>query len=301
MYGNLGLQRRTLGHLSPVFCLLFDKTGRYVFTGADDLLVKMWGASNGRLYFTFRGASAEISDMAVSEDNRLLAAGSTDKIIRVWCLQTAAPVAVLSKHTGTITALHFCPCAVPGVSNYLAATSGDGSVSFWRYQLNKVTKGKKRAVFDADPTRYYEKMRPGGAQMICAAFSPGGMFLATGSVDHHVRVYMMEGDHGPVKVLEQEAHTERVDSIQWANKPGLRFISGSKDGTARLWRFQTGAWHSAVLKMTAKDGRSVTFNKEKNIEEPLRVSIESYFHQIANIIGAKICPIFIMNSATDIF
>ena len=232
----------------------------------------MWGASNGRLYFTFRGASAEISDMAVSEDNRLLAAGSTDKIIRVWCLQTAAPVAVLSKHTGTITALHFCPCAAPGVSNYLAATSGDGTVSFWRYQINKVSKGKKRAVFDPDPTRYYEKMRPGGAQMICAAFSPGGMFLATGSVDHHVRVYMMEGEHGPVKVLEQEAHTERVDSIQWANKPGLRFISGSKDGTARLWRFQTGAWHSAVLRMTARDGRSVTFNKEKNIEEPLRVS-----------------------------
>ena len=30
-----------LGHLSAVFCLLFDKTGNYVFTGADDLLVKV--------------------------------------------------------------------------------------------------------------------------------------------------------------------------------------------------------------------------------------------------------------------
>jgi bromodomain and WD repeat domain-containing protein 1/3 len=29
--------------------------------------------------------------------------------------------------------------------------------------------------------------------MICAAFSPGGLFLATGSADHHVRVYMMDG------------------------------------------------------------------------------------------------------------
>jgi bromodomain and WD repeat domain-containing protein 1/3 len=55
----------------------------------------MWGTHSGRLFFTFRGASAEISDMAVSEDNRLLAAGSTDKIIRVWCLGTAAPLAVL--------------------------------------------------------------------------------------------------------------------------------------------------------------------------------------------------------------
>ena len=65
----------------------------------------MWGAYNGRLYFTFRGASAEITDMAVSEDNRLLAAGSTDRIIRVWCLATAAPVAVLGSYTCPVLTL----------------------------------------------------------------------------------------------------------------------------------------------------------------------------------------------------
>ena len=67
--------------------------------------------------------------------------------------------------------------------------------------------------------------------MICAAFSPGGLFLATGSADHHVRVYTVEerkegkegaGGGGPAKVLEQEAHKERVDSIQWSNTPVLR-------------------------------------------------------------------------------
>ena len=105
IYSQLQIQRRCLGHLNSVFCLLFDKTGRYVFTGADDLLVKMWETCSGRLVFTFRGASSEISDMAVSEDNRMIAAGSTDKIIRVWCLLSAAPIAVLSKHTGTITQL----------------------------------------------------------------------------------------------------------------------------------------------------------------------------------------------------
>ena len=274
VYSRLQLQRRCLGHLSSVFCLLFDKSGQFVFTGADDLLVKMWGTHNGRLYFTFRGASAEISDMAVSEDNRLLAAGSTDKIIRVWCLLTAAPVTVLSKHTGTITALHFCPCSLSSVSPYLAATSGDGTVSFWKYHYPD--KARKKAVFDPEPTRYHEKMRPGGAQMICAAFSPGGLFLATGSVDHHVRVYIMEGREGPGKVLEQEAHTERVDSIQWSNSPQLRFVSGSKDGTARIWSFRSGCWNSAVLKGTASDGRTVHFNREKNLEEPLRVTMVNW-------------------------
>lgn len=37
------------------------------------------------------------------------------------------------------------------------------------------------------PIQYNERMRPGQAQMICASFSPGGMFLAAGSADHHVR------------------------------------------------------------------------------------------------------------------
>ena len=34
---------------------------------------------------------------------------------------------------------------------------------------------------------------------------------------------MMDGKEGPVKVLEEKAHTERVDSILWSNLPELRF------------------------------------------------------------------------------
>ena len=69
---------------------------------------------------------------------------------------------------------------------FFVAFSGDGTVSFWKYQYKD--KAKRKPIFDPEPTRYHEKMRPGGAQMICAAFSPGGLFLATGSVDHHVRL-----------------------------------------------------------------------------------------------------------------
>lgn len=60
--------------------------------GADDLLVKVWSVIDGRLLATLRGASAEITDIAVNTENTLLAAGSIDKILRVWCLQTTAPV-----------------------------------------------------------------------------------------------------------------------------------------------------------------------------------------------------------------
>lgn len=86
------LYRHTLGHLSAVYCVLFDRTGKYIITGADDLLVKVWSSIDGRLLATFRGASAEIMDIAVNFDNTLLAAGSLDRILRVWCFQTMSPV-----------------------------------------------------------------------------------------------------------------------------------------------------------------------------------------------------------------
>lgn len=69
--------------------------------GADDLLVKIWSAIDGRLLSTLRGASAEISDIAINEENTLLAAGSIDRLIRVWCLQTAYPVSDYHIHSNS--------------------------------------------------------------------------------------------------------------------------------------------------------------------------------------------------------
>jgi bromodomain and WD repeat domain-containing protein 1/3 len=61
----------------------------------------------------------------------------------------------------------------------------------------------------------------------------------------------MVGEEGPHRILENEAHSDRVDSIQWANH-GLRFISGSKDGTAHIWHFERQRWSSLHLVMSSK-------------------------------------------------
>nr|CAD7392028.1 unnamed protein product [Timema cristinae] len=182
LYSKQQLLCRTVGHLSAVYCLLFDCSGRYIITGADDLLVKIWSAIDGRLMASLRGASAEITDIAINDENTLLAAGSLDKLLRVWNLQTSAPVAVLAAHTGMITSVNFCPLVQENVQ-YLVTTSTDGSVAFWSYQQMP----DSTYIFQSKPVQYNERMRPGQAQMICASFSPGGVFMAAGSADHHVR------------------------------------------------------------------------------------------------------------------
>ena len=52
----------------------------------------------------------------------------------------------------------------------------------------------------------------------------------------------------PEKICELEAHTDRVDSIQYSHQ-GDRFISGSKDGTARIWYFRASQWQVSASQL----------------------------------------------------
>ncbi|XP_028970269.2 PH-interacting protein isoform X4 [Esox lucius] len=241
VYTHMKMHKRILGHLSSVYCVTFDRTGRRIFTGSDDCLVKIWGTDEGRLLATLRGHAAEISDMAVSYENTMLAAGSCDKTIRVWCLQTCAPLAVLEGHAASITSLQFSPL-VSGFKRFLSSTGADGTICFWQWDASTLK-------FGQGPGKFTERSRP-GVQMICSSFSAGGMFLATGSTDHIIRVFYF-GSGQPEKISELEAHTDKVDSIQFSNCSD-RFVSGSRDGTARIWQLQQQEWRSILLDMQTK-------------------------------------------------
>ena len=96
---------------------------------------------------------------------------------------------MLSGHGGMITALEFCPGTLPQ-QRFLVSTSNDGCVAFWSYRDKEKSAGgggRAGVQFASRPVKINERVRPGQAQLICAAFSAGGTFLAIGGVDHHVR------------------------------------------------------------------------------------------------------------------
>lgn len=115
--------------------------------------MKIWSATDGRLLSTFRGHINEITDLAVNYENTLIAAGSCDKMIRVWCLKTTSPICVLTGHTGQITSLKFCPLSKDD-NRYLVSTANDGCVCFWKWNA-------KTREFNPKPIKYVERTRPG--------------------------------------------------------------------------------------------------------------------------------------------
>ncbi|KPP76894.1 bromodomain and WD repeat-containing protein 3-like [Scleropages formosus] len=209
--------------------------------GSDDCLVKIWATDNGRLLSTLRGHAAEISDMAVNYENTLIASASCDTVIRVWCLRTCAPITVLQGHGAAITSIQFSPSA-KGTTRYLASTGADGMVCFW--QWNSLSMKFNDRLF-----KFTERSRP-GVQISCSSFSCGGMFFATGSTDHSIRVYYL-GSAEPTRFSELDTHTDKVVAVQFCNNSD-RFVSGSRDGTARVWHYQQQEWKSIVLDMTTR-------------------------------------------------
>ena len=107
-------------HLAyPIYCLRFDRTGRYFITGADDYLSRVYclsshvrSSSKSRmssdplhlrgavLVCTLRGHAGVINDISVSSDNAFLATASEDGDCRVWGLRDGSPIAILRGHTG---------------------------------------------------------------------------------------------------------------------------------------------------------------------------------------------------------
>jgi WD domain, G-beta repeat len=124
-------------HLAyPIYCLRFDKTGRYFITGADDYLVRVFAlggtnqlqsrqpnphggaigavsptlpyARGAILVCTLRGHAGVINDIDVSSDNSMLATASEDGDCRVWGLKDGCPVAILRGHVGGANMVRLC-------------------------------------------------------------------------------------------------------------------------------------------------------------------------------------------------
>ena len=134
-------------HLSyPVYCLRFDRTGRYFITGADDYLVKVFciggniavKKKRGRidpstyargavLVCTLKGHAGVINDIGVSSDNSFLATASEDGDCRVWGLMDGRPIAILRGHVGGANMVSWST-----LTPYrLVTTSADGLARTW--------------------------------------------------------------------------------------------------------------------------------------------------------------------------
>ncbi|KAJ2378019.1 HIR complex subunit, partial [Coemansia sp. RSA 2607] len=135
-------------HSGAVMCVRFSHgSGRYMASGADDMVVLIWEkdseVATGNLTGnpaggpgpteTWRplrrltGHESDVCDLAWSPDNRFLATCGLDNAIFIWDGRTFERIKKLTDHTQFVKGLTFDPAG-----RYLASQSDDKTLRIWR-------------------------------------------------------------------------------------------------------------------------------------------------------------------------
>ncbi|KAK7356332.1 hypothetical protein VNO80_15601 [Phaseolus coccineus] len=277
--------KKLRGHRVAVYCAIFDGSGRFVISGSDDRLVKIWSMETAFCLASCRGHEGDITDLAVSSNNALVASASNDFVIRVWRLPDGMPISVLRGHTGAVNTITFSPSVI----YQLLSSSDDGTCRIWdaRNSHNPriyvprpqdAINGKSNAPPASLPSSSNGQQ---SYQVLCCAYNANGTVFVTGSSDTFARVWSAlkpstDDSEQPIHEMDLlSGHENDVNYVQfsgcsvaskiltsdpWKEENTLKFrnfwychdniVTCSRDGSAIIWVPRSRKSHGKVGRWT---------------------------------------------------
>lgn len=194
-------------------------------TRAELVLIDLEESKIPFLNKILRGHRAEVNSAAFSADGKLVVTASSDGTARLWDLASGTAQELGARPDGVKTAA-FSPDGAQVITS-----SGDGTLRLW--DLNTLNSreldGRARSASGA-------------------VFSPDGRFVVAGDTDGTVRVWdisagtsrELRGHRGPVNIANAVFAVGRRLVSAAFTPDGSLVVTGSADGTARVWDIKTG-------------------------------------------------------------
>jgi WD40 repeat protein/serine/threonine protein kinase len=208
-------------HESFVLNVIYSPDGSLIFSTGVDARIVLWDASTGDYLQSIRtGDQQRVRALAINAEGTLLATGSDDGFIRLWDIINGDQIGPsLSAHIGSIWGLHFSPSA-----NKLVSGGEDNRVIIWNTDQSQVM---------------IDRSTPQTDNSLAFAYSPNAeYYVAAGGLhngDTGIHVYDSQTH---LQTTEFNGHTDYVTSVAFS-ADASRLISGSADGTARIWDTNT--------------------------------------------------------------
>lgn len=207
------------GHQNLVLSVAFSPNGRVLASGAADHTAKLWDARDVTPAAPIKTLPhANLVDaVAFNPTGTLLATGGHDGKVSIWDVDKGQPVRHITAHTAPMLAQIYCVTWSPD-GKYLVSGSLDRSLKLWDAATGSLVREfKGYAEIDALPVfgagtvcllacplqhapflaastaipgrtgKYVEKGHRDG--VFCAAFSPDGNLLASGSSDRSIKLW----------------------------------------------------------------------------------------------------------------
>ncbi len=225
------------GHQFPIEAVAVPPQGDYIASASADRTVRIWDRETGLLQATLAGFEREPHSLAVFPYGSSIVAINKTEVgwgrkngaaeVRVWG-RDGRQLALLRDTAEAASAAVVSPDGRT-VAFGRVNTDGRGAVCLWQPSA-----GTKRFLL------------PSAGVATALAYSPDGQTLAAATrtlLTEAGRIVVLDAARGEPKKA-WDAHTRMIDSIAFT--PDGALLTGSWDGTARLWAVSSGAQEALV-------------------------------------------------------
>ena len=192
----------------------------------EDLNIRLWDISSGKLKRTLRGHKTRVKTVVFSPDSSMMASWSSegDTTIRLWDVATGRHKRTLKGHTNWVEDVSFSPDG-----KTLASGGLDGTIRIWNSETGKQGQSFMENSFAND-------LAAQSAAVTVVTFYSDGVVLASGHKNGSIRLWDLDTGK-PIQTLRR--HADAVSTISFSSD-GKTVASTSRDATARLWDAATG-------------------------------------------------------------
>ena len=199
-------------HPSPVRSVDFSNTGKYLLTGANDKIIKIFDLyPKIKFVSSFKGHSNWVRCSRFSPDNRLIGSCGDDNAVIIFDVEQKSVKYKFLDHLSKVNSCRFSPDGT-----IIASAGDDGKIKLFDIRIGRLIQH-----YDA----HNDKIN-------CISYHQSGNYIISGSDDSTIKIWDLK--MGQI-LYTVHGHKGKVKSVNF-NIDGDYFCSGGEDSILMVWK-----------------------------------------------------------------